>query len=71
MASTTWLSVAFVVVPVGYPFFESVHCDFELVECVGVGNSDVAFAEWCECGAWDDGDSGFIEKCGRIVRMSG
>ena len=40
-----WNDMAFVVAPVGYPVFESVHGDFELVECVGVGNSDVAFAE--------------------------
>lgn len=54
--------MAFFVAPVGYPGFESVHGDFELIECVGVGNSYVAFAEWCEGGAWYDGDSGFIEQ---------
>ena len=43
------------------PVFEAVHGDFELVEGVGVGDSDVAFAILCEGGAWDDGDSGFVE----------
>ena len=54
--------MAFVVAPVSYPVFETVHGDFELIECVGVGNSDVAFAEDGKGGAWYDGDSGFIEQ---------